>query len=81
MFNAPEVKTFGMERALTVRKKAEDIIGDGRKPTAGLISQSLEWSVQDVHRCLNYLEREGEVRTYRKEVMGVEHRFVGVNRT
>jgi predicted ArsR family transcriptional regulator len=70
-----------MERAGKVRETAREIIDEGQRPTAKALSEQLSWPLQDVHRCLNYLEREGEVETYRRKVMGVEHRLVGVNRS
>ncbi len=69
-----------MKRASRVRDEALDIIEEGNRPSAEAIARRVEMSSADVHRCLNFLEKKGKVETYRKEVMGVEHRLVGVNR-
>lgn len=69
-----------MRRAEKVKVSARQIIDEGRRPSARAISQDLEMSGPDVHRCLNSLEKQGEIKTYRRKVMGVEHRMVGVNR-
>lgn len=63
-----------------MKQKAGDIIENGNKPSAGLLSRELGWAEEDVHRCLNALEREGEVSTYSRDVFGVKHRLVGLNR-
>lgn len=52
----------------------------GSRPSTELLAQELGFPEADVHRCLNVLERRGEVRTYTQEVLGVKHRLVGVNR-
>ena len=69
-----------MERARIVKQKAVELIREGRKPSALALAQELEFDEEDVHRCLNYLEKQKEVRTYRKDILGTEHRMVGVNR-
>lgn len=69
-----------MERAKAVKQKAQDIIQSGRKPSALALSSELDFSEADIHRCLNYLERNGEVQTYTRDVFGTKHRMVGVKR-
>lgn len=69
-----------MERAKKVREKARDLVHEGSRPSAVKIAQELEFSEDDVHRCLNFLEREGDLETYTREVLGRKHRMVGVNR-
>ena len=69
-----------MKRAEKVRKKAEEIIENGERPSATRISQELEFGAPDVHRCLNYLEKNKEVETYRRKVLGKDYRMVGVKR-
>ena len=64
-----------------VKQKARELIDEGQKPSAILLAQQLEFAPSDVHRCLNILERRGEVETYTKEALGAKHRLVGVNRT
>jgi DNA-binding Lrp family transcriptional regulator len=67
-------------RSEKVKQMAQQIIKDGNKPSARVISDQLGFSEPDVHRCLNSLEKKGEVKTYTKEVFGQKHRLVGVNR-
>lgn len=69
-----------MERAQEVRRMARELVDEGSKPSATRIAQKLDFTQDDVHRCLNFLEREGEVETYTKEFLGRKHRMVGVNR-
>ena len=70
-----------MERKNKVKQTARDIIDEGKRPSARLLAQELGWSEADVHSCLNILEKEGEVSSYRKEVMkGEKMRMVGLNR-
>lgn len=63
-----------------MKQKTREIIDSGQRPSATRISSELEWPEQDVHRCLNSLEKDGEVSTYRKEVLGKKYRMVGLNR-
>lgn len=67
-------------RAEKVKQKAREIVDQGRKPSALLLAEELEFTEPDVHRCLNSLEKKGEVETYSKEVFGRKHRMVGVKR-
>lgn len=68
-------------RTEKVKQKAQQIIKQGKKPSARLVSDHLGFSEPDVHRCLNALEKKGEVQTYTKEVFGQKHRLIGVKRT
>jgi DNA-binding transcriptional regulator YhcF (GntR family) len=68
-------------RQRKVKQKAREVIENGKRPSARLLAEELEWSEADVHRCLNILEKRGEVESYRKEVMkGKKMRMVGLNR-
>lgn len=69
-----------MERAEKVASKARELVEQGEKPSASRLSRELEIHESDVHRCLNVLERDGDVETYTREVFGTKHRMVGVNR-
>lgn len=69
-----------MQRARNVVEKAEKIIEEGEKPSASRLSRELGYPENDVHRCLNFLEREGEIETYTHEVFGEKHRLVGIKR-
>lgn len=69
-----------MDRADRVREEASSMIEQGDRPSASRLSRELEIHESDVHRILNFLEREGEVETYTREVLGEKHRMVGVNR-
>jgi DNA-binding IclR family transcriptional regulator len=69
-----------MERAERVLDAARSMVKDGQKPSAERIAAESGIPEQDVHRCLNHLERLGEVRTYTKEMLGSKLRMVGVNR-
>lgn len=68
-------------RSEKVKEKAQEIIKEGNKPSARVLSDQLGFSEPDVHRCLNSLEKKGEIQTYTKEVFGQKHRLVGVKRT
>jgi DNA-binding MarR family transcriptional regulator len=67
-------------RTEKVKEKAQDIIKEGNKPSAKVLSDQLGYSEPDVHRCLNSLEKKGEIETYTKEVFGRRHRLIGVKR-
>jgi len=69
-----------VKRAEKVLEQTQKIIQQGKKPSAAKISEMLEWSQNDVHRCLNSLEKKGKVETYTKAFMGRKHRLVGVKR-
>jgi DNA-binding MarR family transcriptional regulator len=67
-------------RTEKVKEKAQDIIKEGNKPSAKVLSDQLGYSEPDVHRCLNSLEKKGEIETYTKQVFGRRHRLIGVKR-
>jgi len=69
-----------MKRAEKVKRTASDIIETGQKPSARLLRQKLDYAEPDIHRCLNFLEKRGDVETYTKKVFGTEHRMVSVKR-
>lgn len=69
-----------MSRKQKVLETAEELIEDGRKPSAKAVSQELSWAEEDVHRCLNLLEKKGEVETYPREALGMKMRMVSVYR-
>lgn len=69
-----------MNRHKKVLEKAEYIISQGRKPSAAVISEELGWPENDVHRCLNSLEKKNKVETYSKAFNGRKHRLIGVKR-
>lgn len=68
-------------RSEKVKETAQEIIQEGNKPSARMIAEKLDFSEPDVHRCLNSLEKKGEVKTYKKEVFGRKHRLIGVKRS
>jgi len=45
-------------RSEKVKQMAQQIIKDGNKPSARVISDQLGFSEPDVHRCLNSLEKK-----------------------
>lgn len=69
-----------MKRAKNVKNKAKKLIDQGNKPSANMIAHETGYSIQDIHRCLNYLESRNEVQTYTQEIFGSKQRMVGVNR-
>ncbi|MFB6115120.1 MAG: hypothetical protein ABEK04_02425 [Candidatus Nanohalobium sp.] len=70
-----------MERKKQVRETARQIIENGDRPSAALLAQKLEWPLHDIHRCLNALEKDGEVSTYTEELMkDKKMRMVGLQR-
>lgn len=69
-----------MSRERKVLEKVREKVDGGAKPSAGAISQELDWREEDVHRCLNILEKNGEVETYTREVLGRKMRMVSVYR-
>lgn len=70
-----------MARQDKLREEIQDIIDDGERPSARLLADQMNWSEADIHRCLNILERKGEIKSYRKEVMkGKKMRMVGLRR-
>jgi hypothetical protein len=69
-----------MSRKQKVLETAEEIIQAGNKPSATKLSQELSWAEEDVHRCLNLLEKSGKVETYTKTAFGNRMRMVSVFR-
>jgi predicted transcriptional regulator len=69
-----------MDRKEQVLDAAEKMIGDGEKPSVRRISEELSWAEEDVHRCLNLLEKNGEVETYPRQVFGKRMRMVSLFR-
>lgn len=60
--------------------KAAEIVDNSERPSARRISDELQMAEQNVHRCLNYLEKQGQVETYTTEVLGRKNRMVSVKR-
>jgi Mn-dependent DtxR family transcriptional regulator len=69
-----------VSREKQVLEKVREKVDEGGKPSATAVSQELSWAEEDVHRCLNILEKKGEVETYTKEVLGKKMRMVSVYR-
>lgn len=69
-----------MDRKKQVLDAAEQIIDQGNRPSARNISRELSWAEEDVHRCLNLLEKKGAVETYPKQALGTKMRMVSVFR-
>jgi len=69
-----------MSREEELRQKIAEIVGKGNKPSAAHLSRELGWSQNDVHRCLNILERNDRVVTYRKSAFGKDMRLAGLKR-
>jgi len=53
---------------------------DSKKPNVQGLAQELSWPEEDVHRCLNSMEKKGEIETYVKEIFGQKNRFVSLKR-
>jgi len=70
-----------VERTKEVLSVVEETIEDGFKPSAKNVATKLDWPLQDIHRCLNILEKEGKISSYHKEVLGTERRMVSVKRS
>ncbi len=56
------------------------MIEEGQKVSASQLANHLDWPEQDIHRCLNALEKEGLVKSSTKEFAGRKIRMVGVLR-
>lgn len=69
-----------MKRAGEVHNEIERMISQGEKPSAKKIAETLEYSSEDVHRCINFLEQENKVKSYTKTVMGNRYRFLSLYR-
>lgn len=63
-----------------LKKKSKEIIEKGNRPSVQLLSEQLGWAEEDVHSCLNALEKRGEIETYVKEGFNRKIRFVSVKR-
>jgi DNA-binding MarR family transcriptional regulator len=63
-----------------LKNHVEEIVDEGQKPSASRLAESLDWHESDVHRCLNILERKGEIETYSEEAFNGKIRFVSVKR-
>ena len=69
-----------MERKQELLQASRNIIQEGEKVSARKLSQEMDWIEEDVHRCLNALEKEGLVETRAKEILGRKIRMVSVFR-
>lgn len=69
-----------MRRKEQVLEAAKKMVSEGEKPSVQKISSELDFHPADVHRCLNALEKDKQVETYSKEVLGNRMRLVGVKR-
>lgn len=69
-----------MSREEELHEKIKEVISEGNKPSANHLSRILGWPEQDVHRCLNILERKNRVFTYKKNAFGRDMRLAGVKR-
>lgn len=65
-----------MRRAEKVLEKTLKMKEDGRKPSVKALSSELEYPEDDIHRCLNVLERQNKVRTYAKRTFRGKMRMV-----
>ncbi len=63
-------------RKQEVYQKSIQILKEGENPSVRRLSQETGFSVPDVHRCLNALEKEGRLRSRKKEVFGKQLRMV-----
>lgn len=69
-----------MKRAEKILEKASEMISNGDKVTAQRLSHELGIHESDVHRCLNYLEADKKVKTFREKGFNTDHRMVSVYR-
>lgn len=69
-----------MDRKQKILEKCEEIIEEGRKPSVGALNEELSWMEQDIHRLLNALEKDGEIETYTRNVLGQKKRLVSIYR-
>lgn len=69
-----------MQRPEELRKQIEKVIEQGDRPSVELLAENLGWIKEDVHSCLNTLEKRGEVKTYVKEIWGRKIRLVALKR-
>jgi len=61
-------------------EKCEEIMEEGRKPSVGALQEELSWMEQDIHRLLNALEKNGQIETYSRNILGEKKRLVSVYR-
>ncbi|EGQ43851.1 MAG: hypothetical protein J07AB43_05170 [Candidatus Nanosalina sp. J07AB43] len=69
-----------MSRKSRLFQKCSEQIEDGQKPSVKSLSDAMSWAEEDVHRLLNALEKEKELETYSKQMLGKKRRFVSVYR-
>ena len=69
-----------MQRPKELKKEVEKLIEGGERPSVELLAENLGWIKEDVHSCLNTLEKSGEVETYVKEIWGRKIRLVALKR-
>jgi|GEM_PF-562692 len=69
-----------MDRPEKVLEKTKEIISEGEKASAKKISQEMNWMEQDIHRCLNILEKNEKIKTDSKNFLGKKMRIVQVYR-
>ena len=69
-----------MQRPEELKKEIEKVIEQGESPSVELLAENLDWVKEDVHSCLNTLEKNGEVETYVKEIWGRKIRLVALKR-
>ena len=69
-----------MNRKNKLLQKCSDQIEDGQKPSVKSLSDAMSWAEEDVHRLLNALEKEKELETYSKNMLGKKRRFVTLYR-
>ena len=53
---------------------------EGRKPSVSALNEELSWMEQDIHRLLNALEKDGEIETYTRNILGEKKRLVSIYR-
>jgi len=69
-----------VKRAEKLKNKIKQEIESGQKPNASNLAETLSWPEHDVHRCLNSLEKKGEIKTYVKKFRDRKIRFISVKR-
>ncbi len=69
-----------MQRPEELRNQIEKVIEQGDRPSVDLLAENMDWVEEDVHSCLNTLEKRGEVKTYVKEIWSRKIRFVALKR-
>lgn len=69
-----------MSREEELHATIQELIDEGSKPSAAHLARHLDWPLQDIHRCLNILERKDRVFTYKKNAFGRDMRLAGIKR-